>query len=171
MGLDPTGQPLYFSAGYPLCNTPYDIDLSRGAGRALPYIGNTVTPNPPGDDPFGAGELELLLRPFDRDAPGLPNRLAVLTDAAGLTVASTSSLLLQKRYEATTDSWDLPCPAIALPMGLQASLALSQSAANITPSPPQHVLDLLTATLIANSGAPAMSYTARGRSRRAWRRN
>ena len=85
MGLDPTGQPLYMSLGGWLANTPYDIDLSRGAGRALPYNGNNASPNPPGDDPFGAGELELLLRPFDRDSPALPSRLAVLTDTAKLT--------------------------------------------------------------------------------------
>ena len=154
VGLDPAGQPLYASAGNWLANTPYDLDLSRYAGRGLPYNANYANPNPAGDDPFSAAELERLLRPFDRDAPGLPSRLAILGMPTPASPPDATSLLLQKRYAATTESWDVPCPAVALPMALRSQLAISGTVA-----PPQHILDLLTATLIANSGAPAMSYT------------
>ena len=68
---------------------------------------------------------------------------------------------MQKRYEATTDSWDVPCPAIALPMSLQTALAVSQTTAGFLASPAQSVLDLLKATLIANSGG-ALTYVSAG---------
>ena len=96
-------------------------------------------------------ELERLLRPFDRDVPGLPSRLAILGMPTPASPPDATSLLLQKRYEATTESWDVPCPAVALPMVLRSQLAISGTVA-----PPQHVLDLLTANLIANGAGYAV---------------
>jgi len=68
------------------------------------------------------------LRPFDRDAMTLPSRLLQL-----------ASNLLARRHAITTESWDLPCPCVALPRYLRDDLLAS------TGDRPRHVTDLLVA--------------------------
>jgi hypothetical protein len=108
IGLDLSGHPIYYglgdvSAQHPI-NSPYELDLRRpGAWRCgLSLSGDSVHV----DNPFTQSELERLLRPFDRDAPSLPSRLADLlgNDAAA-----------RIRNEVTTEQWDLPVPATAIP--------------------------------------------------------
>ena len=68
------------------------------------------------NNPFGPAELETILRPFDRDASGLPSRLV------GLHANGVCSLLQAKRYELTTESWDTPAPSVAVPMAARVLL-------------------------------------------------
>ena len=74
-------------------NSPYDLDLSHNAPRAT---GSTTA-----DSPFSVGELERILRPFDRDAGALSPRLAQLTG---------NTLLQYHRGDLTTDSFSVPAP-------------------------------------------------------------
>ena len=55
-----------------LMNLPYAMNLGRNTSRGL------SSPSGP-DNPFSPAELERVLRPYDRDAPTLPARLANLT--------------------------------------------------------------------------------------------
>ncbi len=80
-------------------NDPYELDLTR-RDRGQP--GPTSV-----DNPFSFAELERILRPFDHDANRLPSRLAALTSPDGL---PNNSVLLNRRFEVTTDSWDVPVP-------------------------------------------------------------
>ena len=88
--LDRAGRPLYISLGGPLVNGPYDLDLTRNAPHAV----NQVTVN----NPFGAAELESILRCNDRDVATLPQRLASLTNNGN------GSFLQKRRAEITTES-------------------------------------------------------------------
>ena len=123
MALDWGGRPLYltmgqvYNSGGTSATLPYELDLSE---KRLRGGQNT---------PFSATELERLLRPYDRDATSLPNRLAPLL-AATLTP-------YQRRTFFTTDSWDVPAPSTAISADLVPGLTL----------PTAHIVDLLTALL------------------------
>jgi hypothetical protein len=114
VGLDQAGRPLYVGMMYNgtdyigfgsgTAENPYELNLGPNAARGLPSPTPATTP----DNPFGVAELERLLRPFDSDAPKLPDRLARLTSATGL--PGDSWLLTPGRRKSfTTESWDVPC--------------------------------------------------------------
>ena len=117
VGLDQAGEPAYayvtvsskdYGYGSGVTDLPYEFNQSANVRRGLSY-GETS-----GNNPFSASELERLLRPYDRDATGLPARLAALTSASGTAPASSELLTAAKRNAFTTDSWDVPCPAVPL---------------------------------------------------------
>ncbi len=60
-----------------LANSPYELNLDRNQTCGVPSSIPTV------DNPFSPSELERVLRPFDVDAPELPDRLAQLTTTDG----------------------------------------------------------------------------------------
>jgi hypothetical protein len=101
-------------------NTPYELNLTRGAGWRRDVDPNQ---NRSIDNPFTPAELERVLRAFDLDAASLPPRLLALTADANGNVAN--SLLLRRAAEITTESWDLPCPAVVLPPELRGSSTVS----------------------------------------------
>ena len=126
VGLDPAGQPLYMSAGNWLANSPYDIDLSRWAGRACRTTAITPIRTRPATILSARASWSGCCGRSIATAPALPSRLAMLTTSN--TADLTQSLLMQKRYEATTDSWDVPCPAVAVPLLSCSYLATAQLA-------------------------------------------
>lgn len=112
IALDPLGQPVYVGLGdrpttgevigsraqmrealrYAQYDQPYELDLSCEGSSAL------TSPSPAEtDNPFTPAELERLLRPFDVDAPMLPDRLINLVPS-----------LVDHRHELTTLSQDVP---------------------------------------------------------------
>ncbi len=135
IGLDGAGRPLFLNIGAQITNSPYDMDLSRNAARGLSLTSSNGT-SPP-DDAFGVAELERLLRAFDRDSTGLPSRLFLLTGGTG----TTPSVLQNKRDRITAESWDNPCPAVAVPKALRTTLGYY----------PRHITDLLIAAQIPQS--------------------
>ena len=80
-------------------NDPYVLNLSRGRVR------EAGAPDTGGDNPFSPGELERVLRPYDIDAEGLPDRLKFLLE-------ETADTSLDLARMVTTDSFDLPTPAV-----------------------------------------------------------
>jgi len=139
VGLGRHGYPLWTKAAGLWPNEgiddPYEIDLGAKAPHGLSF-GLTK------DNPFSAAELERILRPFDRDVANLPQRLAQL--APGLLPfrdPSTGRLIdPRRRLMVTTESWDLPCPAVALPPHLRDDLRQRAQRDR-----PLHVCDLLVA--------------------------
>jgi len=130
VGLDRAGRPLYISMGGPVANGPYDLDLTPNAPHAVDYA--TV------NNPFGVAEFERILRPYDRDTPTLPQRLAALT-----LTSSGSSLLEPRRAELTTESWSVPVASAVLPPELRSFLPNQQSV---------HPVDILYAQIAKNKG-------------------
>lgn len=124
VGLDQAGHPLFASMGQPtdLANGPYKINLSQGAPRGLSTPMAANVPN----NPYSLAELERVLRPYDRDTSLLPLRLANLLND------------VNKRHLVTTDSWDAPCPGLAMPKILRDALPDDVKR-------PRHVTDLLLA--------------------------
>ena len=103
-------------------NTPYELKL----GASVPQ---SVGSNASLDNSFTIAEYERLLRPYDVDIYSQPDRLQQLLRAG------FSSYF---RLRATTESWDLPVPNLALPPQLRKALG----------SPPLHTTDLLAAKLL-----------------------
>jgi hypothetical protein len=139
-GVDLTGQPIYAmnvdptvptaasAFAYATTNHPYELDLSRKSGHRLGGTAGAV------DNPYGVSELETLLRPFDADYSTLPTRLVDLAPS-----------LRNARRIVTTDSWDLPCPSVALTHELRTNgdtTALNATHLNYRA---HHVIDLLYA--------------------------
>jgi len=141
IGLDMRGHPLYPNMGVSeQVDDPYELDLSPTAARGLTGAKQI-------DAPFSPTELEAVLRASDIDGGRLPKRLSAL-----------AANLLNHRHEITTESWDLPCPNVALPIELRQELIESEkSGGDITSYlpglRPHHVSDLLLAKLIAVHGA------------------
>ncbi len=140
VGLDLRGQPLYAMLGGIWTNAgsddPYELNLSQNTSRGL------SSPSAAPDNPFSVAELERLLRPFDRDATRLPDRLAQLTylyddpddtPDEGFQPYPVFPTPYTNRHNITTESWSLPCPSVALPPELRAF------------GLPKHVTDLLAA--------------------------
>ena len=119
--LDTAGRPVYkwtttgnYGFGSGINNTPYQLNLGPNAIRGFAEWTNS---------PFSPSEMEQLLRPYDRDAPSLPSRLASLTSSSSAT--TPQSVLLgswagnvltpdySKQLSFTTDSFDVPCPAVS----------------------------------------------------------
>ena len=107
VGLDQAGRPIYAGGtvsgsycgfGSGITNNPYELNLGPNTAHGLP----TSTVN----NPFSVSELERVLRPFDRDATTLPARLTTL--APSLLPSATTA----NRLGVTTESWDVPCPAV-----------------------------------------------------------
>jgi len=152
VGLDLRGQPLYVplaTAGTPpvngfglaLYDNPYETNLLASAR-------GTVGSSSP-DAPFTPAELEAILRPYDVDAGELPGRLAAL---------APSLLGDHNHREVTTDGWDVPTPAVALPPELREDSTISptwDSASLLPGRRATSVVDLLRAKLQKeNASAP-----------------
>jgi hypothetical protein len=103
VGLDQGGRPIYVNMGGSTNYSPYEINLGSKLGHGMRGPSQT-------NNPFSPTELEPLLRPFDRDASSLPGRLAALSPTLSPPPAG-----LNQRVNATTESWDLPCPKLGLP--------------------------------------------------------
>lgn len=129
-GLDLRGQPYYLGSTYgrEALNDPYQLDLSREGRRGKQLGGNP--PVAEVDKPFGPDELEGLLRWFDIDAQSLPNRLKTLLPELSKNAAN--------RRRVTTESWDLPTPAL-----LATSEILHGLRELGVTSPPQSIADLV----------------------------
>lgn len=129
IGLDLAGRPMYVSLGRDVhrADVPYKVNVGASAPRGIAQPMAAVP-----DNLFGPGELERLLRPFDRDNPTLPGRLV------GLSWLGDSSWLMQRRHLLTTESWDLTVPNLALTPEMRTSIGGS------TPRP-MHPVDLLRA--------------------------
>lgn len=124
-GVVPTGGNPY---RYALTNTPYESNLGQ-ASR-----GPTST-----DHPFSVYELERLLRTYDADRGGPPDRLDKLGGIGSS--PSLEALLVARRHEVTVESWDLPVPGLGFTPGLR------QQAVARGMIWPKHVADLLRAKL------------------------
>ncbi len=143
VGLDIAGRPVYagmlFEGATPLgygsgaANSPYELNLDANQHYGRPSYLATV------DNPFSLSELERVLRPFDRDAPALPDRLAQLT-AATPGVPHTS-ILHGLRHSITTASYDLPCPNVVTPP----SMSDTDRSKIIPDRRVKHITDLLRA--------------------------
>jgi hypothetical protein len=138
VALDRTGRPVYISMGGPVVNGPYDLDLTLNAPHAVDQA--TV------DNPFGVAEFERMLRPYDRDADTLPQRLASLTT---LVTSNSGSFLEPRRAEFTTESWTVPVASGVLPPSLRANLNLNNPA-DMNRS--LHPVDLLEAKILLSKG-------------------
>ena len=154
LGIDYAGQPIYsflqqstamqngvIAAADPdLPNDPYALNLSS---RRIRSAAGSV---PPTDSAFTVAELERILRRFDVDAQALPDRLRALLDPNDTRTIDLGRIV-------TTDSNDLPSPGI-LPTKDMATLLKNQNqVANSIPSG-LHLVDLLRARLIEQSGYP-----------------
>lgn len=128
-GVVPTGGNPY---RYALTNTPYELNLGQASPRNA--RGPTST-----DHPFSVYELERLLRMYDADRGGRPDRLDKLGGIGSS--PSLEALLVARRHEVTVESWDLPVP------GLGFTPALRQQAVSRGMIRPEHVADLLRAKL------------------------
>ena len=108
VGLDVRGQPIYANllawGSNQFQNNPYQMNLGPNTPRGLP-------PGTPNNNPFSPAELERILRHHDADAEFLPPRLAALTSPDG---NPANSLLLPRRMEITTESWDVPVAPFAI---------------------------------------------------------
>ena len=112
VALDAAGRPMYLAMGGTTIDNPYELDLSHVAAHGTPNppgVGGVI-PNKP-NNLFSPAELERLLRPFDRDASGLPDRLARLTASTG---QPNDSVLFMpgNRRSFTSESWDVPGPSV-----------------------------------------------------------
>jgi hypothetical protein len=152
-GIDPAGRPILQNLWIPdpssagnlipsnFLDRPYELNLGLKTSRGLP--GQSGTP----DNPFSVNELERILRPFDRDATSLPDRLAKLTSPTG---AASDSVLIGKRNEVTTESWDVPALVPGLPPHILNRVQTDLKAGTVAASqiswlPPHNVTDLLKA--------------------------
>ncbi len=102
LGVNPNGsphQPISTAAGYDE-RTDTDYELRSFPGYAAGSAGSTNMV----DQPFTPAELEAVLRQFDSDSLGLPQRLRQLVDGG---VPSRKNRLLL-----TTDSYDSPAPSL-----------------------------------------------------------
>lgn len=106
VGLDLRGQPIYAMMGGlwagSLTDQPYEMNVGPDAARGL--AGPTAL-----DNALSPAELSRILRAADVDAGLLPSRLARLTYYAAL----NNSILVPRRYEITTESWDIPVAPFA----------------------------------------------------------
>jgi hypothetical protein len=117
---NPTVDP---TTGYPkTIDDPTEIDLSRGINYQTFWYGPTGDPNQAPtnnpyskttdiDAPFTIAEMEVMLRQHDVDDNSLPNRLATLARSVTWDNSYANQAANPRRW-ATTDSWDIPSPAI-----------------------------------------------------------
>ncbi|MBN2476936.1 MAG: hypothetical protein JXB62_20175 [Pirellulales bacterium] len=157
VGLDARGQPLFplmshsdSTAAMDPLDDPYEINLSPDAAHGCVSAAQL-------DAPFSPAELEAILRSTDVDASQLPSRLRAL--APRLLQPWNDAEATWPRHAVTSESWDLPCPSVALPVSLREELALlpyvdltqTSNGTNRPISLPdlraRHVTDLLLAKL------------------------
>jgi hypothetical protein len=146
--LDTAGRPVYkctatggYGFGSGIADSPYQMYLGPGALRGLSSTQNTQ------NNSFSPSELERLLRPYDRDAPSLPPRLAALTGLAG----AAPQQILKGRFDVTTESWDWPGQTISSP---------STAASTVANAARMRVTELLMArAMAAMSSAGSKSQT------------
>ncbi len=149
VGLGRHGNPLWTKVGALWPNAgiddPYEIDLGPKAARGLRFG--------PRDNPFSPAELERVLRPFDRDVGSLPQRLVQLAPGLFPSRDQSSGQVIdpRRRLMVTTESWDLPCPSVAMPAHLRQDL--QQRAGR---SRPVHISDLLLAKGVQREYWPAL---------------
>ncbi len=157
LGVDTAGRPILQNLwGSNFLDLPYEMNLGPKASRGLQ---SSITAP---DNPFSPDELERILRPFDRDAAQLPARLAALTSPSG-SAPFSDSVLIPKRNEVTTESWDLPVFSAGLPTHILLRVQSDLMAGNITASQipwltPHNVTDLLKAYYyyqLVTGGTPA----------------
>ncbi|MBI3463226.1 MAG: hypothetical protein HY000_09230 [Planctomycetes bacterium] len=148
VGNDLRGGPIVQASGgaQEALNDPYQLDLSREGRRGKQeQVANAVTQI---DSPFAIDELEPLLRFYDLDVQSLPNRIKSLAPDLGNDPA--------KRSRVTTDSWDLPVPAIVPSREIAEGLRIyyQNHTTPQVPRPPRSVTELLIGKLqYANQGA------------------
>ena len=108
VGLDMAGWPLYegmqrsstltyWGYGSATADNPYEMNLASNVSHGL----SSGMPNSPPNNPFSVAELEQVLRPYDADAPRLPNRITTL--APSLSPSNNPGA----RLAVTTESWDI----------------------------------------------------------------
>ncbi len=141
VALDLAGNPMmpYMGVLADRDDSAYEMNLNRRDKRgtlvtttpATPLTGE-ATPNPL-DTPYMTVELERLLRVYDNDSSGLPDRLRQLVNAGG------GPPLAVLRNMVTTDSFDLPVTS-SLP-----TREILGGAANVMMS--SNIIDLLTEKL------------------------
>ncbi|MCS7306699.1 MAG: hypothetical protein NZ602_16520 [Thermoguttaceae bacterium] len=146
VGLDVRGQPIYANllpwGSDQFTNNPYQVNLGPNTPRGLP----NGTPN---NNPFSPAELERILRASDLDANLLPPRLAALTSSDG---NPANSVLLARRMEITTESWDVPVAPFAF------NVANPEH-----PTRPRHVVEALLMRYGIGTGSPAHQQLLTGR--------
>ena len=141
MGLHDDGAPVYGTMRYKgvtevgfgcyVGDSPYELQIGQNQFYGQPSSAKTV------DNPFSPAELERILRPFDRDAPSLPDRLAQLTTTDP--GDPNDSILYNYRHLLTTESWDLPCPNVVTPS------SMSDAERALIGGRVKHITDLLRA--------------------------
>jgi len=154
VGLDFRGQPLFWKPAWTneTKNDPYDMNLSVG-GSYQAYGSQSA------DNPFGAYDLERLLRQYDVDSAELPRRLFDLSGAGpvtanptayGFTSAQAQAMILAMGHTMTTDSWDPPSPGVVAPTYLRDQLGTVYGRKFAT-----SIVELLTARLLKEN--PSMT--------------
>jgi hypothetical protein len=111
VALDLAGQPIY-------CRMGEDEHITDGNAAGTdqnvdtPYEFNLAKPSA-SNAKFSTTELERILRPFDSDSSSLPDRILRLVNHQD-TTTGLPSLLVNHRHDITTESWDIPVPAMML---------------------------------------------------------
>ncbi len=151
VALDLAGNPMmpYMGVLADRDDSPYEMNLNSRNKH-----GNVITQTPPFtgentrnplDTPYTVAEIERLLRVYDNDSSGLPDRLRQLVNAGG------GPPLAVLRNMVTTDSFDLPVPASVPTREILGGAATVMMSSN--------VIDLLREKL-TQGGLPAASIPA-----------
>lgn len=130
-GVNARGAPVFEGQGSQTHENPYELNLSHNIiGRGASAVGR--------DAPYSLAELEHLLRPYDVDASGLPQRLWQLVGGLGNSKA---------RRLLTTSSRDVPMPNV-LPTRMLNDAGGTNNYYTNRHNRPQHVAELLRARLV-----------------------
>lgn len=146
-GLGRNGSPIYehLPAGDQRIGSPYQLNLSNTATRGQ-VTGSTS------DAPFSINELECLLRPFDRDTAGLPQRIP------GLAPSIYPNRDLRRLF--TTESISLPVPFVNVPRAVRSDnnvnyeTTFGATALGNNVRVPASIADVLKQRLVASGLAP-----------------
>ena len=162
VAIDYTGQPIYSYLNTPTWNAatpnyalsmnsslthgetpndPYTLNLSRSRARS------TTAPPTTNDNAFSASELERILRKYDIDASALPDRLRYLLDPSGANPNDYPRMV-------TTDSYDLPTPAVLPTKDLGALLSVQNPVVPNSLPAGLSIVDLFKAKMIQGRGCP-----------------
>jgi hypothetical protein len=144
--VDMRGQPFYAAMDcmVGMMDDPYELNLFQRSDSSVADLPLADGRFSSVDAPFSPSELERLLRPYDVDTAGLPNRIGTL--AANL----TNPVL---RYVLTTESWDVPCDT-SVPWDLPSPIT-----APPTPVLYQRLSDAVRQVLLTNT-VNAATYAA-----------
>lgn len=111
VALDLAGRPIY-------CRMGEDEHINDGNAAGTdqnvdsPYEFNLAKPSA-SNAKFSTAELERILRPFDSDSSSLPDRILSLADSRDA-ATNLHNLIRYHRHQITTESWDIPAPAMLL---------------------------------------------------------